>query len=169
MEANTRAAFKESVDLMRIGKAEIEANPDGIALGGPLLEAMALMGLLSREQMLKPASAAFRAGIDKYRPVIATAMGYGWIVGRANARTDQLEAGRVYVRMNLQAARAGLSMHPVSQALQEFPEMAKVRAEVNRRLSLADGETLQMLARLGYAAPARPSPRWPLEGRIRTI
>ena len=30
---------------MRIGKAEIEANPDGIALGGPLLEAMALMGL----------------------------------------------------------------------------------------------------------------------------
>ena len=127
VEANTHAAFKESVDLMRIGKAEIEANPDGIALGGPLLEAMALMGLLSREQMLNPASAAFRAGIDKYRPIIATAMGYGWIVSRANARTDQLEAGRVYVRMNLQAALAGLSMHPVSQALQEFPEMAKVR------------------------------------------
>ena len=127
VEANTHAAFKESVDLMRIGKAEIEANPDGIALGGPLLEAMALMGLLSREQMLNPASGAFRAGIDKYRPIIATAMGYGWIVSRANARTDQLEAGRVYVRMNLQAALAGLSMHPVSQALQEFPEMAKVR------------------------------------------
>ena len=117
VEANTHAAFKESVDLMRIGKAEIEANPDGIALGGPLLEAMALMGLLWREQMLNPASTAFRAGIDKYRPIIATAMGYGWIVSRANARTDQLEAGRVYVRMNLQAARAGLSMHPVSQAL----------------------------------------------------
>ena len=169
VEANTHAAFKESVDLMRIGKAEIEANPDGIARGGPLLEAMALMGLLSREQMLNPASAAFRAGIDKYRPIIATAMGFGWIVSRANARTDQLEAGRVYVRMNLQAARAGLSMHPVSQALQEFPEMAKVREEVSRRLSLADGETLQMLARLGYAAPAMPSARWPLEGRIRTV
>jgi Nitroreductase family len=168
VEANTHAAFKESVDLMRIGKAEIEANPDGIALGGPMLEAMALTGLLSREQMLNPASAAFRAGIDKYRPIIATAMGYGWIVTGTNTRRDQLEAGRVYVRMNLQAARAGLSMHPISQALQEFPEMAKVREEVSRRLSLADGETLQMLARLGYAAPAMPSARWPLESRIRT-
>jgi hypothetical protein len=168
VEANTHAAFKESVDLMRIGKAEIEANPDGIALGGPLLEAMALTGLLSREQMLNPASAAFRAGIDKYRPIIATAMGYGWIVTRANARTDQLEAGRVYVRMNLQAALAGLSMHPVSQALQEFPEMAKVRSDVRSKLSLAEGETLQMLARLGYAAPVMPSARWPLESRIAT-
>ena len=169
VEANTHVAFKESVDLMRIGKAEIEASPDGIALGGPMLEAMALAGLLSRDQMLSPASAAFRAGIDKYRPIIATAMGYGWIVSRANRRTDQLEAGRVYVRMNLQAALDGLSMHPVSQALQEFPEMAKVNDEVRRRLSLAEGDTLQMLARLGYAAPAAPSARWPLESRIRTV
>jgi hypothetical protein len=168
VEANTHAAFRESVDLMRIGKAEIEASPDGIALGGPVLEAMALAGLLSREQMLNPSSAAFRAGIDKYRPIISTAMGYGWIVTRANARTDQLDAGRLYVRMNLQAALAGLSMHPVSQALQEFPEMAKVRGEVRGRLSLAEGDTLQMLARLGYAAPAMPAARWPVESRIRT-
>jgi hypothetical protein len=168
VEANTHAAFKESVDLMRIGKSEIEANPDGIALGGPVLEAMALTGLLSRERMLNPASASFRAGIDKYRPIISTAMGYGWIVTPANERTDQLEAGRVYVRMNLQAALAGLSMHPVSQALQEFAEMTKPRGGVRRRLSLAEGDTLQMLARLGYAAPAMPSARWPVESRIRT-
>jgi hypothetical protein len=167
-EANTPAAFKESVDLMRIGKAEIEANPDGIALGGLLLEAMALAGLLSREQMLNPASAAFRAGIDKYRPIISTAMGYGWIITAGNTRAEQLEAGRAYVRMNLQAALAGLSMHPVSQALQEFAEMAKVRDEVRDCLSLAQGETLQMLARLGYAAPVLQSARWPVESRIRT-
>ena len=168
VEANTYAAFKESVDLMRIGKAEIEANPDGIALGGTMLEAMALAGLLSREQMLNTTSTAFRAGIDKYRPIISTAMGYSWIVTHGNTRSDQLEAGRVYVRTNLQAARAGLSMHPVSQALQEFPEMAKARDDVRGRLSVVAGDTLQMLARLGYAAPAMPSARWPVESRIRT-
>src|SRR5688572_12985854 len=113
VEANTHEAFKESVDLMRIGKAEIEANPDGIALGGTMLEAMALAGLLSREQMLNTTSTAFRAGIDKYRPIVNTAMGFSWIVTPGNSRSDQLEAGRVYVRTNLQAARAGLSMHPV--------------------------------------------------------
>jgi len=168
VETNTHAAFKESVDLMRIGKAEIEANPDGIALGGTVLEAMALAGLLSREQMLNTTSTAFRAGIDKYRPIVNTAMGYSWIVTPGNTRSDQLEAGRVYVRTNLQAARAGLSMHPVSQALQEFPEMAKARDDVRGRLSVAAGDTLQMLARLGYAAPAMPSARWPVESRIRT-
>lgn len=168
VEANTHAAFKESVDLMRIGKAEIEANPDGIALGGTMLEAMALAGLLSREQILNTTSTAFRAAIDKYRPVVNSAMGYSWIVTRGNTRSDQLEAGRVYVRMNLQAARAGLSMHPVSQALQEFPEMAKARDDVRGRLSVTAGDTLQMLARLGYAAPAMPSARWPVESRIRT-
>ena len=168
VETNTHAAFKESVDLMRIGKAEIEANPDGIALGGTMLEAMALAGLLSREQMLNTTSTAFRAGIDKYRPIVNTAMGYSWIVTPGNTRSDQLEAGRVYVRTNLQAARAGLSMHPVSQALQEFPEMAKARDDVRGRLSVAAGDTLQMLARLGYAAPEMPSARWPVESRIRT-
>jgi hypothetical protein len=168
VEANTHAAFKESVDLMRIGKAEIEANPDGIALGGTMLEAMALAGLLSREQMLNTTSTAFRAAIDKYRPVVNSAMGYSWIVTHGNTRSDQLEAGRVYVRTNLQAARAGLSMHPVSQALQEFPEMAKARDDVRGRLSVVAGDTLQMLARLGYAAPAMRSARWPVESRIRT-
>jgi hypothetical protein len=168
VETNTHAAFKESVDLMRIGKAEIEANPDGIALGGTMLEAMALAGLLSREQMLNTASTAFHAGIDKYRPIVNTAMGYSWIVTPGNTRSDQLEAGRVYVRTNLQAARAGLSMHPVSQGLQEFPEMAKARDDVRGRLSVAAGDTLQMLARLGYAAPEMPSARWPVESRIRT-
>jgi len=168
VEANTHAALKESVDLMRIGKAEIEANPDGIALGGTMLEAMALAGLLSRGQMLNTTSTAFRAGIDKYRPIVNTAMGYSWIVTPGNTRSDQLEAGRVYVRTNLQAARAGLSMHPVSQALQEFPEMAKARDDVRGRLSVVAGDTLQMLARLGYAAPAMPSARWPVESRIRT-
>jgi hypothetical protein len=75
--------------------------------------------------MLNTTSTAFRAAIDKYRPIVNSAMGYSWIVTHGNTRSDQLEAGRVYVRTNLQAARAGLSMHPVSQALQEFPEMAK--------------------------------------------
>jgi hypothetical protein len=46
-EAETPAAWKESVDLLRIGKAEIEANPDGIALGGPLMDSLALVGVVT--------------------------------------------------------------------------------------------------------------------------
>jgi hypothetical protein len=166
IEAQTARTFKESVDLMRIGKSEIEANPDGIALGGPLIEALALSGQISRASLADPSSSAFKAGIDKYRPIIATAMGYAWIVTTGNSRLDQLEAGRRYVRMNLAANAAGLSVHPVSQALQEYPEMREQFKTARSHLGVASGSTLQMLARLGYAETQPPAPRWPLESKV---
>ena len=36
---------------MRIGRAEIEANPDGIALGGAVLEALAMAGQVTRAKV----------------------------------------------------------------------------------------------------------------------
>jgi hypothetical protein len=43
IEINTERTYKESVDLLRIGKTEIEANPDGIDLSGPKFEALNLL------------------------------------------------------------------------------------------------------------------------------
>ena len=43
--------------------------------------------------------------------------------------------------MNLEATRQSLAFHPVSQALQEFPEMAKSFAEVHATLGAHHGET----------------------------
>ncbi len=166
IEEQTTRTFKESVDLMRIGKAEIEANPDGIALRGAVIEALALAGQLSRESLLDPAGAGRKAGVDKYRPIMASSAGYAWLTTPANTRRDQLEAGRRYVRFNLAAGAAGVAVHPVSQALQEFAEMAGVHASVRQALGVAAGDTLQMLARIGYAETIGPSPRWPLQAKI---
>jgi hypothetical protein len=166
IEAQTPRTFKESVDLMRIGRSEIEANPDGIAIGGAMIEALALTGQFSRASLADPRSSAFKSGIDKYRPIMATAAGYAWVVTAGNSRRDQLGAGRRYVRMNLAANAAGVSVHPVSQALQEFPEMRSSFDAVRSHLAVPEGSTLQMLSRLGYAATQPPSPRWPLNSRI---
>ena len=67
--------------------------------------------------------------------------------------------------MNLAATGAGLAFQPLSQALQEYPEMAGAFAAIHARLAPAGG-TVQMLARTGYADLPQPSPRWPLETRI---
>ena len=53
-EFRIQRTWQESVDLMRIGKFEIDANPDGISIGGPFLEVLAMAGQLSREQSLVP-------------------------------------------------------------------------------------------------------------------
>lgn len=165
-EFTTRRTWQESVDLMRIGKREIESHPDGISIGGPFLEALALAGQLSREQFAQPGTTAHNASADRYRPILASSMGYAWVMTSGNSRTDQLAAGRAFVRMNLEAARQGLGFHPVSQALQEFPEMAKSFAEVHATLNAAQGTRIQMLARLGYGSAVTKTPRWPLASRL---
>jgi hypothetical protein len=72
------------------------------------------------------------------------------------------------MRLQLAATGLGLSMQPVSQALQEYPEMAAHYQRVHKMLA-RPGETLQMLGRLGYGPAIDPSPRWPLETRIRNV
>ena len=57
-------------------------------------------------------------------------------------------------------------MQPHSQTLQEYPEMDALRAEMRRAAGVADGKTLQMLFRVGYAKPAGPSPRRPLDSFV---
>ena len=44
IETMTPRTMKESVDLMRMGKAEINASPDGIDLGGAFLESLMMAG-----------------------------------------------------------------------------------------------------------------------------
>jgi hypothetical protein len=165
IEAETPAAFRESVDLMRFGRAEIEANPDGIDLGGPFLESLMLAGMLTREAQADPSSQAFRTGVDLYRAMLAATPAYVWLATAGNARADQIAAGRAWLRLNLATTGLGLGLHPVSQCLQEFPEMAGPFAEAQAMLG-RPGETVQMLGRLGYGPEVPRTPRWPLESRI---
>ena len=66
------------------------------------------------------------------------------------------------MRIHLAATREGVAMQPLSQALQEYPEMAGHYKQAHELLAPSGG-TVQMLARLGYADTVLPSPRWSLE------
>jgi hypothetical protein len=168
IEATTRRTWQESVDLMRIGRSEIEANPDGIALGGAVLEALALAGQISRKSLADPSSRAFKSGVDRYRAMLEQTPSYLWVTTPGNGRLVQIAAGRAYVRANLTAAALGLGMHPVSQAVQEFPEMAAEFDTLHRRLGVAPPQRIQMLARVGYAAAVDAAARWPLEAKLKS-
>lgn len=168
IESETPRTYMESVKLMRIGKAEIEANPDGIDLGGPFLESLRIAGILNREQLADMGSDAYRQGMDMYRAMFEATPAFVWLSTPANSRRDQLAAGASWVRLNLATTRDGLALHPVSQCLQEYPEMAPLLNEVHATLHASPGERVQMLGRLGYGPTIGPSPRWPLQTRITT-
>ncbi|MDA4848027.1 Acg family FMN-binding oxidoreductase [Hoeflea poritis] len=165
VEIFTPRTMQESVDLMRFGKSEINANPDGIDLGGPFLEALMLAGMLSREAQSDPNSTGFKEGVRMYQEMLHATPAYAVLTTPGNARSDQIEAGRRWLRLNLTTTALGLSLHPVSQALQEFAEMKPHYDEAHRLLAEA-GHTVQMLGRLGFGPTVPPSPRWPLETRI---
>ena len=92
LEARTPRTLMESVRLMRIGKAEINANPDGIDLGGPMLEVLRLLGQLDRDKLADPESVAFSQGLDMYREIMHSAMAYVWLVSPDNGRRAQRPA-----------------------------------------------------------------------------
>jgi hypothetical protein len=89
-------------------------------------------------------------------------MGHVWLVSQGNSRPDQIATGADWLRVNLAATAAGVAFQPLSQALQEYPEMAGLFGQVHAKLA-PDGGRVQMLARIGYGPAVDQSPRWPLE------
>jgi hypothetical protein len=96
----------------------------------------------------------------------ASAAAFGWIATPGNTRAMQVAAGRAYVRLNLKATELGVAMHPHSQTLQEFPEMAELHRAIHKATAVPDGHTVQMFFRLGYAAVPGPTPRRPTESIV---
>ena len=168
IEADTPHTLQESVDLMRLGRAEMAVNPDGIGIGGPQVEEMVARGQLTRTAFADRGSQAFALMMQVTNATIAATPCFLWLATRGNGRVAQFEAGRDWLRLDLAANAAGLGIHPLSQGLQEFPEMEPMHEAMRRATGVAPGERLQMFGRLGHpAAPGiRVAPRWPAESRI---
>ncbi len=167
IETTTARTWLESARVMRIGPGAIAANPDGISLNSPMLRALHTLGLFDPMEVPARGSKALERVMERWVP-FETASGFLWLASADNTRAAQLAAGRAYVRAHLLATAAGVDMHPLSQALQEFAEMRGPREALHRALGVS-GQTLQMLSRVGFATePRGPSPRRSLESVLRT-
>ncbi len=166
IEMETDLTRRESVDLMRIGNRAVVENPDGIDMGGIPMGLFKMTGIVTPKGLDTPGSTAYNEGLKMYDPIIHSAQGFIWVKSQTNTRADQLQAGRAWVRMNLAAQKAGLCVHPLSQTLQEFPEMAEPYEAIRQELGVTPSGALQMLGRVGYTKFPAPSPRWPLESKL---
>ncbi|MEZ6001522.1 nitroreductase family protein [Hyphomonas sp.] len=158
----------ESSNLTRIGAKQINANPDGIFLAGPMMEAYRMSGMLTQENMDEVGSTAWQATKSFYDGLIESAPTFLWFTTPGNSRSEQLDSGAVWVRLQLAAAAAGVGFQPLSQVLQEYSEMAAPFAEIHEHFGVTLPGRVQGLFRLGYSRGQPPSPRWPLESRIVT-
>jgi hypothetical protein len=165
-ELTTPRTLLESYHLLRIGPREIAEHRDGIAINTPFVRALTALGLFDRSQASAPDSSEIREQLQRFNTHIASTPAFCWLNTSSNDRVSQLQAGRAYVRLQLAATAQGLSMHPLSQALQEYPEQA-AHYQAAHRLMAAPGHTVQMWTRLGRASEAgAPSPRRGLPAHV---
>jgi hypothetical protein len=173
VELLTPRTVMESIALTRVGPAEILQYRDGISLNDLPIRLISAIGLFDRTQPPVKGSQAEKTMLSRFEGHSRTAMGFVWLSG-TNRRTDQLAAGRAYVRLQLKASELGLDVHPMSQALQEFPEMTPHYARAHELMlglpapAGAQDATVQMFCRVGYAStPAMPTPRRPMAAFVR--
>ena len=158
-EIETPRTLLESIERLRVGADEIAKSPDGIDLHGPFVWWFKRLGLMSTEKATTPGTMAYQGGVDYAMGWVEGTYNMGWLVTSDNSRSSQVKAGRTYVRLNLMATAQGVAMHPVSQVLQEYPEMRDIQRAFLAHLGISEPETVQMFYRLGYQSDVSPSPR----------
>lgn len=167
IELETPRTALESYKWLRVGPDEIAKHRDGITVNDRLPRIMVSLGLFDRTEAPKPGDYATRDQIDDFTKKIYATNGFFWLISEGNDRKTQVNAGRAYVRAQLAATAHGLSMHPLSQALQEYPEQEKPYAAIHSLLGASQpNQVVQMWTRLGFAPAIEPAPRRELAEHI---
>lgn len=166
LEMRTQGALEETYNWLRIGREAAQTHRDGLAIDGAMIPVLKALGMLDREDFLNPDSSANQSALSDWRRKAETSAAFMWLTTPNDTPPSRLSAGMAYARLNLAATAFGVAMHPWSQALQEYAEMAELHAEA-RTLLDADGDTPQMLVRVGYAEAPEPSARRGVDALLR--
>lgn len=160
IELSTPRTLLESYKVLRVGPTEIAQHRDGLSLNDPMVRLFTAVGLFDRTRASAPDSQAIQGQIKRFNTAIDSTPAFFWMVSADNERVTQLLAGRAYVRAQLAATAHGLAMHPLQQALQEYPEQQEMRTQIHQVLGAQQpGQTIQMWARLGHGPTVGPAPR----------
>ena len=167
IELTTPRTILESLKLMRVGPDEIKKNPDGISNNSPFIRAVVALGLFDRNKAPASDDSSIASQIKEFDAKIDATPAFFYLLTKGNDRQTQINAGRAYVRAQLAATALGLSMHPISQALQEYPEQAKQYLAIHQLLNAPPAtHTVQMWTRIGFAPAQQPSPRRGVEQHL---
>ncbi|TGL33965.1 hypothetical protein EHQ52_05385 [Leptospira koniambonensis] len=161
METDTYRTYEESRIWFRYNDEEIGKFKDGISLRAN--GASGLKYYFARNFFLKHGTESWhspenkKAGMDMFASMVESSKGFIFLKTDHNEIIDWVQAGRDYLRLHLASTKNGFSLHPMSQILQEYPEMDLIRNEFES--SLKPGEKIQMLVRLGKSDYHFYSPR----------
>lgn len=164
IESYNRHLNDESRIWFRFSDQEIQSKRDGIALPDQgvtgVTRFMAETFFMSSDPEKFHNKSGLELFLSRYRKKIESTKGIVYWKTKQNQPKDWVLVGMDYARFHLGATTLGYKMHPLSQVLQEYPEMDELRKDFQKRIGESGKEKIQMIARIGrgdytYFTPRR--------------
>ncbi|WP_324293175.1 Acg family FMN-binding oxidoreductase [Lacrimispora defluvii] len=159
IEAGVTRAMDESNAIFRPNEKEKNKYRWGFSVegqGASGFKRYLLQGLITMFPSINEGKGASENFIHYTKTAVDHTAAYALITTSANTRTDQVLSGMLYSRMILTGHTMGLAMQPLSQVLEEYPEM-KQPYDNFRKDYACQGQTIQMLVRIGKPETAAPN------------
>lgn len=158
IEAGVPRVMEESSAIFRASEYQKNRYRYGFSVegqGASGLRMHVLQGLLTVFPSLNSGEAAARNFTSYASASVYSTPAYAMIVTQDNSRASQVESGMLYSRLVLTGHTLGLVMQPLSQVLEEYPEMDGPYTEFKQVYAPGSG-TVQMLFRMGYPTKEVP-------------
>ncbi|HII01532.1 TPA: hypothetical protein HA351_07755 [Methanosarcinaceae archaeon] len=151
VEAGNSGVQDEGSELFRPNEWEKNRFRYGFTMEGQGLSPLKvhiIQGLLSLFPSMNSPETSRDSFLSQTEDAVENTPAYALIITEGNNRTVQVESGILYSRFLLTAADMGYAMQPLSQATEEYPEMAGMYKEIHEEYA-EEEETIQMLLRIG--------------------
>lgn len=158
IEAGTTRVMEESSVIFRANESQKNRYRYGYSVEGQGTTGFmktVLQGLLTVFPSLNTGEAASQNFISATKASVDSTPAYVMIVSAGNSRTEQVESGMLYSKLVLTGHTLGLAMQPLSQVLEEYPEM-KIPYTEFKQAYAPQGGTVQMLFRVGLPTKSTP-------------
>jgi hypothetical protein len=151
VEANVSRIARETSVLFRPNEYEKNKYRYGFSLEGQGSSPLAIFlvqSLISLFPGMNDEKATSDTFLSSTRISVDNTPAYLLIITRGNSRAGQVKTGMLYSRFQLTAQTMGFAVQPLSQALEEYPEMKALYDKIHKEYAVP-GQTIQMLARVG--------------------
>ena len=158
VEAGVARVMKESEVIFRANEAQKNEYRYGFSVEGQGTSGIMghlMQGLVTIFPSMNSGKAAADVFLQSTKTSVENTPAYLLIVTDGNSRESQVRSGMLYSELILKAHRLGLAMQPLSQALEEYPEMKEPYGEIHRQYAPGGG-TVQMLVRVGQPTKEVP-------------
>lgn len=151
IEAGVNRVMQESANIFRSNEYQKNKYRYGFSVEGQGTSGIMrhlMQGLVTLFPSMNRGKAASDLFIQSTRTSVDNTPAYAMIITNDNSRSSQVKSGMLYSRLILTAHRLGFVMQPLSQVLEEYPEMNEPYSSIHRDYA-SGGGTIQMLVRLG--------------------